>query len=263
MALTTILPDTNQLLDSLPAEDRERFLADCDTVRLEFGQSLAEPGEQILDVHFPTGCLISLIVSLGSKTRLEVSMAGNEGMLGSSLMLGAKTSPLQALVQRAGPALRMSSACFLSHLARSSALEAAIKRYIHVLLSQISQSAACAHSHVVEARLAKWLLMTHDRTHGDQLQMTHEFLSSLLGVRRAGVTRAASALQSRGLIEYQRGNITVNDRPGLERASCRCYADDLEVSDPTSIRYESQNKKTEGEPSVFVSEPEPVTSPEY
>jgi hypothetical protein len=148
-------------------------------------------------------------------------------MLGISLMLGAQASPLQALVQGAGPVLRMSSAGFLDHLQRSPALEGVLKRYLNGLLGQVTQSAACAHFHVVEARLARWLLMTHDRTHGDQLHLTHEFLSSMLGVRRAGVTRAASELQVRGLIDYQRGHITVNDRRGLEQASCRCYADDL------------------------------------
>ena len=230
MDLTTFLPYTNRLIDSLPEEERELFLAECDTVNLDFGQILAETGEPIQHVYFPVGCLISLIVSLESKSRLEVSMAGNEGMLGITLMLGAYKSPFQALVQGAGPALRMSSACFLNHLESSSALDGVIKRYLNVLLGQISQSAACARFHLVEARLARWLLMTHDRTRGDQLRLTHEFLSSMLGVRRAGVTQAACALQNRGLIDYQRGNITVHDRAGLERASCRCYSDDLELS---------------------------------
>jgi len=229
MDLTTVPLYTNQLLDSLPAEDRKRFLADCDTVNLAFGQVLAEPGEQILHVYFPIGCLISLIVSLERNSRLEVSMAGNEGMLGISLMLGAQASPLQALVQGAGPVLRMSSAGFLDHLQRSPALEGVLKRYLNGLLGQVTQSAACAHFHVVEARLARWLLMTHDRTSGDQLQLTQSFLASMLGVRRSSITLAARALQKRELIDYYRGNITVHDRPGLEKASCRCYAADQEI----------------------------------
>lgn len=229
MDLTTFLPDTNQLIDSLPERDREHFLAGCDTVELESGQILAEPGGRILHVHFPTGCLIALVVSLDSRARMEVSMAGNEGMLGISLILGAQTSPLQAMVQGAGTALRMSSACFLSHLERSPALEQLIKRYLNVLLSQISQSAACAHYHEVEARLARCLLMTHDRTRGNQLHLTHEFLSSMLGVRRAGISEAAKALQRRGLINYQRGNIIVHDRLGLEEAACPCYNTDREI----------------------------------
>jgi CRP-like cAMP-binding protein len=231
MGFTTSLPHTNRLLDSLPRGDRERFLADCETVEMGFGQILFEPGDSISHVYFPLESFISLIASLESGGRLEVSMAGNEGMLGTSLILGVHESPLLALIQGAGPALRMSSAGFQDHLGQSPALERVMKRYLNVLLNQISQSAACAHYHGVEARLARWLLMTHDRTHADQLHLTHEFLSSMLGVRRAGVTLAAKALQSRGLIDYQRGRVTVRDRPGLEEASCRCYATDREIYD--------------------------------
>lgn len=230
MDATTSL-HTNRLLDNLPQEDRERFLADCEMVEMGLGQVLAEPGDRISNAHFPLDCFISLIATLENGSRLEVSMAGNEGMVGSSLMLGARSSSLQVLVQGAGPALRMSSACFQEHLEKSPALERLIKRYLNVLLNQISQSAACAHFHGVEARLARWLLMTHDRAHVDQLHLTHEFLSGMLGVRRAGVTLAAKALQMRGLIDYRRGRITVLDRPGLEEASCRCYAASREIYD--------------------------------
>ncbi|SEL52288.1 Crp/Fnr family transcriptional regulator [Halomonas daqiaonensis] len=226
MDCTTSPSYSNRLLDSLPEEDRKRFLADCEIVDLAFGRKLAEPGETISYAFFPIDCLVSLIATLESGGRLEVSMAGNEGMVGFPLMLGAEKSSLQAVVQGAGAALRMSSACFQDHLERSPALERLMKRYLNVLMSQISQSAACAHYHSLEARTARWLLMTHDRTRGDELRITHEFLSGMLGVRRAGVTLAAKALQRRGLIDYQRGRITVHDRPGLEAASCRCYATD-------------------------------------
>lgn len=220
---------SNRLLDSLPEEDRNRFLADCETVDLAFGRKLAEPGETISHALFPIDSLVSLIATLEGGGRLEVSMAGNEGMVGISLLLGTQKSSLQAVVQGAGTALRMSAAFLQGHLERSSALERVMKRYLNVLMSQITQSAACTHYHGVEARLARWLLMTHDRTRGDQLRITHEFLSGMLGVRRAGVTKAAKALQVRGLIEYHRGEITVLERPGLEAASCSCYAADRET----------------------------------
>lgn len=222
---------TNRLLDSLPAQEMKDFIADCDTVELEFGKILAEPGEPILYAYFPLDSLVSLIVTLESGARLEVTMTANEGMVGASLMLGAQINSLQALIQGAGMALRIPSARFLAHLERSSALKKAMKRYLNALMNQISQSAACAHFHGLEQRLARWLLMTHDRTPGDQLRLTHEFLSSMLGSRRAGVTVAAKALQGRGLIDYQRGKITVQDRPGLESASCHCYAVDRQIYD--------------------------------
>lgn len=229
MELTTFISDSNRLIASLPARDKEHFLADCDAVELKFGQILAEPGEPILHVHFPVDCLISLLVRLENKARLKVSMVGNEGMLGTPLMLGAQTSPLQALVQGEGTALRMSTTCFLSHLERIPGLETLIKQYMNGLFSQIFHSAACNYYHAVEERLARWLLITHDRTRGDQLRLTQEFLASILGVRRSSITLAARALQKRELINYRRGNITVNDRRGLEKASCLCYAADQEI----------------------------------
>ncbi|NYS62038.1 Crp/Fnr family transcriptional regulator [Vreelandella salicampi] len=231
MGFTTPFLPTNRLIESLPEEERKRFLADCEIVEMEFGQMLVEPGEIISHAIFPLDCLVSLIATLESGGRLEVSMVGNEGMMGIPLMLGAQTSSLQALIQGVGPALRMSSACFQDHLAQSPTLERLMKRYLNFLMSQISQSAVCTHYHPLEARMARWLLMTHDRTRGDQLRITHEFLSNMLGVRRAGVTLAAKAIQNRGLISYQRGRIIVQDRAGLEEASCRCYVADRNIYD--------------------------------
>lgn len=229
MPFSPTLLHSNRLLDRLPAEERERFLADCETVELVSGQMLSEPGEKITHVHFPIDCLISLFATLENGARLEVSMAGNEGMAGISLILGAERSSLQMLVQGSGPALRMSAACFRDHLERSPALEQLMTRYLNVLISQISQSGACAHFHEVTPRLARRLLMTHDRTSGDQLHLTQDFLSSMLGVRRPGVSIAAKTLQRRGLITYERGCITVHDRPGLEEAACDCYASGREI----------------------------------
>lgn len=229
MDVITSASPSNRLLDSLPEDERLRFLADCETVDLEFGRMVAQPGESMTHALFPLDCLISLIATLESGGRLEVAMAGNEGMVGISLMLGAQKSSLQALAQGAGQVLCIPSSCFQDHLKRSPELEVVMKRYLNVLMSQISRSAVCAHFHGVEARLARWLLMTHDRTRGDEMHITHEFLSGMLGVRRAGVTKAAKALQSRGLIDYQRGRITVLERPGLDEASCNCYIADREI----------------------------------
>jgi CRP-like cAMP-binding protein len=226
MEPATLSPMTNHLIDNLPRQDRASFLADCEAIDLAFGEVITEPGGRILHVHFPLDSFISLIANLSDRERLEVTMVGSEGMLGMPLILGLDASPLRALVQGAGPALRMPAVAFGRHLVRSPALQALLRRYLYVLMHQLSRVAACTHFHQVEARLARWLLMTQDRAHSDQLHLTHEFLAMMLGVRRSGITLAAMALQSRGLIRYHRGDITVLDRAGLVEASCGCYASD-------------------------------------
>jgi CRP-like cAMP-binding protein len=150
-------------------------------------------------------------------------MVGREGMVGIPLALGADVSPVRALVQGAGPALKMSAARFRTELKRCPPLQRELNRYVHSMIAQISQTAGCNRFHVVEARLARWLLMTRDRVRSAQFRMTHEFLSHMLGVRRVGVTEAASALQRRKLIEYRRGNIRILNERGLEAACCSCY----------------------------------------
>jgi CRP-like cAMP-binding protein len=216
----------NRLLDRLPRKDRQRIMAACEPLHLPMGAIMAEPRERIRHVYFPTESFISLTTPTDMGTTLEVGLVGNEGMLGISLILGVDFAPLHALVQGEGMALRMTKARFRRELGQSCLLERVMKRYLYVLMSQIAQTAACTHFHRVEARLARWLLMTHDRAHADGFHVTQEFLAFMLGVRRVGVTKAAGALQTRNLISYRRGDITILDRSGLEAAACGCYTID-------------------------------------
>lgn len=220
-------PFTNRLLDRLPARARSRVLAGCEEVQLSFAQTLDLPGETIAQVYFPTGCSISLISSVDTRSRLEVALVGNEGFYGVPVALGLDVAPVHALVQGAGPALRMRAGAFRRELEQLPALRECIQRYIFVVMGQVTQAAGCNRFHVVEQRMARWLLMTADRSRAQSLRITHELLASMLGVRRVGVTQAAMALQGRNLIDYHRGSVNILDRKGLERASCACYRADI------------------------------------
>ena len=218
-----LLKIENSLLGAVPRKAYRSLLAGLEPVTLTFGEVLYEPGETIRHVYFPGASLVSLLTLADGHLALEVGLIGREGMVGIPLVLGHSASSVRALVQGTGTALRMASPRFRDEFRTCPPLQRELYRYVHALMAQISQTAACNRFHVVETRLARWLLMTHDRVKSDQFRMTHEFLGHMLGVRRVGVTRAAQALQTRDLIRYSRGDITVLDRGGLELAACECY----------------------------------------
>ncbi len=213
----------NQLLAGLPQPLRNRLLGRFEPVELHLSQVLCTSGQRMPYVYFPIQGFVSVIAPLEGHLGLEVGLVGDEGMVGSSLVLGIETAPVHALVQGAGSAWRMETAALLKELKYSPPLRHLLSRYVYVTLTQLAQTAACTRFHLVEARLARWLLMTRDRAHDDRFYITHAFLSHMLGVRRAGITRAAVALRKRHLIHYSRGVLTIVDGDGLEQAACSCY----------------------------------------
>ena len=214
---------TNRLLATLLAKEYEQLLGGLEPVQLTYGEVLYEPGEPIRYVYFPSDCLVSLLTVVDGHRALEVGLVGREGMVGSSLAMGSTNSSVRALVQGTGKAMRMKSTRFLREFRRSPTLQRALFRFTDALMIQVTQTAACNRFHVVEERLARWLLMTRDRLLSSEFNLTHEFLADMLGVRRAGVTSAASALRRRKLIRYVRGIITILDQRSLEAAACSCY----------------------------------------
>src|SRR5882762_6550121 len=223
MRVASRVPVANSMLAALPRKQYQSLLSGLESVALRFGEVLYEPGERIRFVYFPGDSLVSLLTLVDGQSALEVGMVGREGMVGVPLSLGADVSPVRALVQGAGAAMRMKAARFSKEIRRSPQLQQEVNRYTRALMAQITQTAACNRFHVVEARLARWLLMTRDRVQSDEFRLTHAFLGHMLGVRRVGVTMAARALQKRKLIAYSRGRIKILDRLRLERAACSCY----------------------------------------
>ncbi len=216
----------NHLIDLLPRKDRLRFIDACESVDLPLAEVLCEPGKPTKYVYFPTAGFISLIAVVKGSPGVEVGMVGREGMLGVQLALGVATAPLHALVQGAGTTWRIGTRAFKTELAASPALQSGMYRYLYVLMAQLAESTACVRFHQIGPRLARWLLMSQDRSKASSFDVTQEFLAYMLGVRRVGITAAAGALQKGGLISYSRGKLTVLNRKGLEHAACGCYAAD-------------------------------------
>jgi len=217
-------PTANALLAGLTRPSFKRLQASLEPVQLDFGEILYEPRHTIKYVYFPINSLVSLLTVVDRRLPLEVGMVGNEGMVGIPLALGVDVSPVRALVQGMGTALRMNAAFFRREIRNNVSLQTEVNRYTHALMIQVSQTAACNRFHTVDARLARWLLMTRDRVGSNQFRLTHEFLAHMLGVRREGVSSAANDLKRRKLIEYSRGEISIMNSRGLEAQSCSCYA---------------------------------------
>lgn len=217
-------PVGNWLLDALPAGAYERLGGNLEPVPFSLGEVIYESGAQMESVYFPTTSHVSLLYTMINGATAEMGLVGNEGVVGISLFMGGDTTPNRAVVQGAGNALKLQAKAMREEFSRGSEFQHLLLRYTQALITQISQTAVCNRLHSVEQRLCRWLLMTRDRTQSDELEMTHEFISNMLGVRREGVTNAAQALQKQGLISYVRGRIKILDRKGLGASACECYA---------------------------------------
>lgn len=213
----------NRLLSSLSEEEQGQLARLGEIIKVEVGDVLYEPGQTVRHVYFPLDCLLSLLAVAEGRMTLEVGSVGREGMIGAPVVLGHELAQVRAVVQRAGRAVRIDAGEFRLAYARMEPLQRLLHRYTDTLLAQAIQIAVCSRFHVLEARLARSLLITRDRLQSDKFHLTHEFLAHALGVRRVGVTKAASALQNQKLISYSRGNIEILDAAGLEAVSCRCY----------------------------------------
>ena len=233
---------TNSLLAGLPHADYRRLLPDLELLTLRFGEVLHEPGVPIRYVYFPIDCLISLLATVEGDQALEVGLVGYEGMVGISLVLGVDVSSVRTMVQATGPAMRMDAARFHQAFRQSPPLRCELYRYAYAKLALARRTVVCNHFHAIEARLARWLLMTSDRLLSKEFLLTQAFLAEIFGARRATVNEAASALQQRKLITYKHGKIRILDRKGLEAASCPCYTK-IERSGKREGRRETSPQK--------------------
>jgi CRP-like cAMP-binding protein len=231
---------SNRLLSALPLKERNRMLEHCDLVDLAVGEILCEAGQPLSNTYFPLTSFIALTSSVTGRPGLGAILVGNEGMLGATLALGLNKAIMPATVQGGGTAWRMSAIQLCREIKRTPAFLEILNHYLYGLMAQLSRMLACTAFHEVEPRLARCLLMTHDRAHADHFHLTHQLLADMIGVQRSAVTIAAGALQKKGLISYSRGGIHILSRKGLESASCDCYAsmrrDSQSPDDPNSPR---------------------------
>jgi len=213
----------NRLLANLPAEDLLQLWPQLERIELDQRQILLWPDTPIPAVYFPESGWVSMLAVLADGRSAEVGLVGSEGMVGLPLLLGSDTSAVEAMVQAPGKALRLDADAFLEAVERSTALRTPLLRYALAFQGQVTQTAACNGNHALDQRLARWLLMAHDRAEGDEFPMTQEFLALMLCVHRPGVTVAARLFQQAGLIRYGHGQMEITDRAGLEAAACECY----------------------------------------
>ena len=216
-------PRQNHLLAVLPEAESERLFPHLEPIPLPLGKALYESGERLNHVYFPTTAIVSLLYVMENGASAEIAVVGREGIVGIALFMGGETMPNRAVVQSAGHGYRLKGHLLTQEFDRSAALQHLLLRYTLALLTQMAQTAVCNRHHTVDQQLCRWLLLSLDRLPSDELNMTQELIANMLGVRREGVTEAAGKLQKDGLIHYNRGHITVLDRPGLEARVCECY----------------------------------------
>ncbi|MDO9002425.1 MAG: Crp/Fnr family transcriptional regulator [Aquabacterium sp.] len=222
----TLAPDPrqNRLLAALPEAEWVRWLPQLELVDMPLGKVLYEPGNRLAHVYFPTDSIVSLLYVMEDGGSAEIAMVGLEGLVGISLFMGGESTPSRAVVQSAGRAFRLKAGVMMQEFNRAGPVLHLLLRYTQALITQMSQTAVCNRHHSLDQQLCRWLLLSLDRLPSNQIFMTQELIANMLGVRREGVTEAAGRLQKTGLISYQRGRITVLDRPGLEQRTCECYA---------------------------------------
>lgn len=217
------LTTANRILNALTGSEYERLSAYLEPINLSLGEVLCHPDQPITHVYFPNRGTVSLVSTFEDGGSVEVGMVGNEGMFGVCVFLGSVSTPLQAIVQLPGDGLRMRADVLKREFKKGGQLQDLLLRYTQAFIVQIAQTAACNRAHPVDGRLARWLLMCQDRSQSKDLKLTHDFIATMLGTRRAGITEAAGQLQDKGLINYQRGHISILDRKQLEAVSCECY----------------------------------------
>lgn len=216
-------PEQNHLLAALPPEVRDRVFPHLKWVPLPLGQVLYESGDALRHVYFPTDSIISLLYIMEDGASAEISVVGNEGLIGVALFMGGESTPSRAIVQSSGSAYRLPGQKLKDEFHRHGTMLLLMLRYTQSLITQMAQTAVCNRHHSIDQQLCRWLLLSLDRLPNNRLAMTQELIANMLGVRRGGVTEAAGKLQNLGIIRYSRGTITVLDRPKLEKRSCECY----------------------------------------
>jgi CRP-like cAMP-binding protein len=217
-------PCNNHILNTLPADERERLFPHLQITSMPLGMVLYESGERLRHIYFPADCIVSLLYVMKDGASAEIAVVGNEGAIGVSLFMGGETTPSRAIVQSAGSAYRLDRKRLKLEFDRHGQMLHMLLRYTQSLITQMAQTAVCNRHHSVNQQLCRWLLLSLDRLQSNDLRMTQELIANMLGVRREGVTAAAGELQKAGVIRYRRGRITVLDRPKLEQLSCECYS---------------------------------------